>query len=191
MGLLRSLFEKAQGPDRTSAPGPPAVRTTGGKRATDTYFERLNEPDRLRKAGKTDDALREAMALVELLPAVAKQYVKEYGRFDIRSIPPLDCACTLAAIRQDAAGLARTKSIVEDADELRPWRDLVASAYEDLNIVAEIRSYLEEHPGTLQSKLGKAIGVDGRRTSVWVKHLTDAKQLRREPSAKTYSLFVE
>ena len=63
----------------------------------DLYYERLLEPEQLRKQGKTARALAVALDLLELVPALIEETTRLHGRFDLSSIPPIEEGCVLAA----------------------------------------------------------------------------------------------
>jgi hypothetical protein len=160
------------------------------KAEVDRYYDRMLEPDELRKAGHTERALQVALELVGLVPALVAETVALYGRFDITSIPPIETGCMLAAVLGDAPALGRIASVVSSLPELAPWRDVVRRGQEDAEIVGSVRLYVAANPGALQSGLGKALGRDGRAVSRLVGYMYEAGQVRRDKSGRTYALFL-
>ena len=171
----------------------PEVR--GGRRGSDKelvdyYYSRMDEPDKLKRDGHFREALSVAMELVDLIPTLVRYTKHEYGKFDLRSIPPLESACVIASVRQDRAALKRLRSLVDTDPDLSGWKVNVEQCDQDLALVEDIRSFLTESPGSLQSSIGKQLGADGRNTSRLIKYMADDRQLRREPEGKTYRVFL-
>lgn len=158
--------------------------------AVDRYYARIDEPDRLRKLGKTQEALASALAGVELLPALVRETVREYGTFDLSSLPPLDNVCTLACIRRDRDALSRAKQVVEALPQLSAWLDSIDGATNEIAIVEAIFDHLRQHPSFIQSKMPGALGYDGRRVSRLLHHLVTDGAIVREPLGKSYRLFA-
>ena len=59
----------------------------------DRYYERILEPDELRKRGQTAQALVTALELTALVPSVIAEATSLYGHFDLGSIPPIEVGC--------------------------------------------------------------------------------------------------
>jgi len=164
--------------------------TEFGGSEVDRYYERLLEPESLRKEGRPAAALALALELLELVPALIEETARRYGRFDLTSIPPIEEGCILAAILEDPAALERIAVMVAEHRELAPWRDVVSGAQEDMATVALLEQYLAAHPGSIQSRLRSALGCDGRRVSRLVGYMHQAKKVRREPSGRSYALYL-
>src|SRR5665213_3590693 len=102
----------------------------------DRYYERLVEPNELRKHGETSVALRVAQELLRLVPALIQENTSLYGCFDLTSVPPIEEGCVLAAILGDASALDEMEAMVAGHLELEPWHTVVARGREDMAIVA-------------------------------------------------------
>lgn len=163
---------------------------TGDKAAVDRYYRDLDVADDLRKAGRTDEALASALAQLAYLPALIRETRREWGRFDLGGIPAIDCACVLAAIRLDADSLNKVRDVVNAHRDLEPWKATVAKAGADMDVVGRVRAHIDATPGALQSTLGKVLGCDGRVVSQLLKYMETDGQVRRDPSNKTYQLFL-
>jgi len=154
------------------------------------YFEQLSLVDELRKQGKPTEALAVALGLLPLVPNLIEECVRAYGKFDITSIPPIETGCILADLFEDPSALREIGKLVDNHEELEPWREVITRGWADLELVRAIRAQLASAPGTLQSGLGKAINRDGRNVARLVKYMNQAGQLRREKEERSYRLYL-
>lgn len=159
--------------------------------AVDWYYEHISEPDTMRKAGNARGALQLAMSMLDLVSPLIRETKRQYGTFDLHSIPPLECACVLAAIRQDHDALRTIRALIEREPDLAPWTDVIDHAESDAVVVRHIRHHLATNPGSLQSHLGKQLGDDGNNIGRLVRYLVEDGQLRREPAGRTYALYLQ
>jgi hypothetical protein len=155
----------------------------------DQYFAEIYLASDLSKAGKTEEALAVALRNLARVPALITETVSEYGSFDIGSMPPIDVGCTLAAVLEDHQALEQIKAMVVAHAELEPFRRVVVQGYEDLETVRTIRAHVAANPGCVQSTLGKALGIDGRRTSSLIHQLLLAGFITRQGHGRNYALF--
>lgn len=160
------------------------------KSDVDRYYERMLEPDELRKRGQTAQALATALALTTLVPSMIKETVTQYGRFDLSSIPPIETGCVLAAVLGDADALDKFESVVNAHHELAAWREAVDGGRRDMMLVTAIRAHLSSNPGAIQSELGRTLGCEGREASRLVGYMNQAGQVRRDKSGRSYALFL-
>jgi hypothetical protein len=156
----------------------------------DLYYERLLEPEQLRKQGKTARALAVALDLLELVPALIEETTRLYGRFDLSSIPPIEEGCVLAAILGDSDAFERIGGVVTEYLELAPWCEVIANGRTNMMLVAAIERQLAVAPGSIQSGLGRAVGCDGRQISRLVGYLIQAGRVSREVSGRSYALHL-
>jgi hypothetical protein len=177
--------------DRDPALGFPDLRGYKPMNAgADRYFDQIFMADELRKDGRPVEALASAIQTLELLPNLIEEWVREYGRFDIKCIPPIETGCILAALLDDEHALQAISGVVDQYMELEPWRRVVAAGWEDLQVVRAIRGWLGSRPGTVQSDLGKDLGRDGRSVARLVHYMSQAGQLRREKEGRSYRLYL-
>ena len=155
----------------------------------DQYFAEIHLASDLSKAGKTEEALAAALRNLARIPALITETVAEYGRFDIECVPPIDTGCVLAAVLDDSQALEQIEAMVDAHAELKPYRQAVREAHEDLERMRAIRTHVAANPGCVQSKLGKALGIDGRRTSSLIHRLLLAGFITRQEQGRNYALF--
>jgi hypothetical protein len=160
------------------------------KSAVDVYYERLDQPDSLRRHGETNRALAVALELVDLVPAVVAETTRSFGRFDLTSIPPIETGCTLAAVLGDSAALTRIQGVVESQAALTPWRTVVEKGRSEMALAQAIRTHLASNQGAIQSKLAKTLDCDGRAASRLIGYMEQAGQIRRTKSGSSYALAL-
>jgi hypothetical protein len=159
------------------------------KAEVDQYYREIDLVESLRKRGKSADALQVALANVARVHALVAWTIREYGSFDLKSIPPIEEGADIAAILGDTSALRNIRSVVESRPELAPWQEWVNEAEQDLQSVRAIRQLVLEEPGVIQSSVGKRIGIETRRASDLTYRLAQAGLLRREKSGRSYELF--
>jgi len=159
------------------------------KSVVDQYYDEINLADGLRKAGRTRQALYAALRNVARVPDLVRETIREYGRFDLGSIPPIEDGCSLAAVLGDERALNTIATVVEAHKALEPWREYVTTGREDLANVARIRQYISQQPGCIQSTLGKTLGIDGRRASSLISQLAQAGLIERVKQRGSYALY--
>jgi hypothetical protein len=159
------------------------------KGVVDQYYDEINLADELRKAGKTRQALDAALGNVARVPDLVRETTREYGRFDLGSIPPIEVGCSLAAVLGDEHAQDTIASVVEAQKALEPWREYVATGREDLANIARIRRHIDQQPGCFQSTLGKTLRIDGRRASGLVYYLAQAGLVERVKQGRSYALY--
>lgn len=156
--------------------------------ATDRYYENITRPDELRKIGRTAEALDLAIALVDLLPSVVADWRRDTGEFAIQSIPPIDCALTLAAVTERRDVVDKVALVIASVPELAPWKGAALAAVGDIDTVRKIRELLEISPGTIQAKVPKLVQVPGTDTRRLIHHLDAAGKIHREKVGNSYAL---
>jgi len=159
------------------------------KGVVDRYYDEINLANELRKAGKTRQALDAALRNLARVPDLVRETTRENERFALGSIPPIEIGCSLAAVLGDEPALDTIASIVEAHKALEPWREYVATGHEDLANIARIRRCIDQQPGCIQSTLGKAIGIDGRRASGLLYYLAQAGLVERVKQGRSYALY--
>jgi len=157
--------------------------------SVDRYYAEIGVADDLWRQGKTAAALKAALINLRRVPALVQSAVTEYGRFDLTSVPPIETGCRIAAVLGDEAALEEISSLVNSRQELVPWREVVDQGYVDLTSARLIRRHIEANPGTIQSTLGKALGMDGRYASELAYQLTVAHFVSRERQGRSYALY--
>jgi hypothetical protein len=124
-----------------------------------------------------------------LLPSLVSDTRRQFGAFDICSIPAIEVGCRYWAALQDGSRLQQVAEVVNLVPALKHgWGDVVDAAVADMKLAARIEECLAKSPGLLQTKLGKAVGAPGKDTARIVATLTNLGRVVRTPSGKTYEL---
>lgn len=155
----------------------------------DAYYAKFEDLDRYRRDGEFDRLLKVASEAVELLPAVVDHALAAYGRWDVSSSPAVDALRRFAPIRRDRSRLEQAIAVLKSRTELDDWADELADAIDTIELVVRICELVAAEPGTVRARLGKALGVDGRKTSLIARDLESDSQLRRVKSGSSYLLY--
>lgn len=160
------------------------------KTAGDAYFDTMGQL----QAAVTERKYTEAAALVREnlrhLPAWVQEWSRDYGSFDIRSIPALEQGGTVLALVGDDEGLARMRELVQETPVLRPWAEHVEGHEKDRKLFPAIVEAVHENPNCLQTDVKSIVReVDGRRVARLISYLEKAGALARVKSGRTYKLL--
>lgn len=161
------------------------------RQAADLYYQTMTE---MRKAISVRDYSKAARLVRENLgqiPNWIRGTKREFGTFDIPSIPALEQGGTVLAIAGDDEGLVAMKQLVRSLPELRQRIDEVDGFFEERTVATEILNAIRRHPECLQADLKKQVKfADGRSIAFLVSYLEKAKIVAREKSGRTYKLSL-
>lgn len=158
--------------------------------ATDQYFALL---DRIRSslaAHRYAEALQLSYESLPLLPKLVASCSREYGRFDIRSIPCLEVGARFSAAQGDVERLAQLRAWMASIPELAPWVPEIDERLEAASVQRRILDLLGGNPGCLQSAVPKVLGVPGRVTGRLVADMEHLGYVTRRPQGRGYALFL-
>lgn len=125
------------------------------------------------------------------IPALVKTTEREYGSFDIPSIPVFQQGGTMLALVGDQEGLREMREIIGSLPELAPWRPAVDQHEEDHGWFAAILLTIEKNPGCLQTNVKDLIGAkDGCRVATLITWLEKAGRITRTKKGRTYALTL-
>jgi hypothetical protein len=128
---------------------------------------------------------------IPLLPDLVVDCKRQYGKFDISSIPAIEVGCRYWAALNDTKSLMSVHDVIKSTPELFDgWYDLVSAAFEDDRLAMLIQNYIRDHPGTLQNKLSKLLNVSGRDTSRIINTLVNLDKIQRIKSGNSYELHL-
>jgi hypothetical protein len=155
-----------------------------------TYYDLLEEMREAEQAVDTDRTLAAVDKTIPLLHTFVDDTAKSYGRFDIGRIPAIDLACRYWPCLGRHDALISLRQSLESREELQPWVAQVDAALEDADLVNRLRAHLQANPGALQSGLGKALDVHGRKTASLVKSMERLGMVKRTPQGKSHALEI-
>jgi hypothetical protein len=124
-----------------------------------------------------------------LLGPLVRHCKREFGKFDVCSIPAIEVGCRHWGALNDIEALQSVAETIEPIPELREgWGGVVGAAYKDAAVATRIQDYLMKNPGAPQNKMGKYLGVPGKDTGRLIHTLTNLGRIVRIQSGKTYEL---
>ncbi len=133
---------------------------------TSEYFVTL---EKLQEAISKRDYERAARLVCQNMRQIAafvRSTQREYGSFDISSVPALEQGGTMLALIGDDEGLKEMREIVRSIPELEPWCSAVDQHVDDRGLFAAIPTAVEKNLGCLQTEVKELIGAeDGRRVA--------------------------
>jgi len=125
------------------------------------------------------------------LKSLVSETKRQYGSFDISSIPAVEIGCRYWAALGRRDKLENVKKVVRLSKELKEgWLEVVDASFEDANLVERIQRHLENNPGFPQNQLGKALNASGRDTSRLINTLSNLSTVRWVPLENTYALYL-
>ena len=195
--FLKKLLPKSSpaksGAKDSSIPAPPDEPNSpsGNGNISDVYFRnmgKMQEAISKRDYGKAGLLAREGL---EHITGFVKETLKEYGDFEISSIPVLEQGGTMLAFLNDIEGIVRMREIVTSMSELSPWVKNVEKHERDLDLFQAITDAVRKHPNCLQTELKGLVGeTDGRRVANLVSYLEKAGKISRVKAGNTYKLLL-
>jgi hypothetical protein len=191
--FLKGLFGK----DATPTPNPsdtPGHTQNFVNEPIDTsnsseYFvimSKLQEAISMRNYANAAMLARENMRQISKFVSNTK---REFGSFNISSIPALEEGGTMLALTGDGDGLKEMRQIVSSIPELGPWVSIINQHEEDMQLFVAILKAVEENPLCLQTDIKKIIEKgDGRRIANLIQWLEKAGRITRTIEGRSYSL---
>ena len=161
-----------------------------GKRASDLYFETMSAMQAAISSRHYEAAARLVRENLSYIPQWVMETRRQYGSFDIPSIPSLDQGGKILALTGDDEGISEMASIVGSVPELEGWTSKVDQHRYDLALFEKITAAVEANPRCLQTDL-KTLVVenDGRRIANLVSYLEKSGALVRIRDGRTYRLL--
>ena len=161
------------------------------KSDSDRYFALLGAIQDWQAKKQYDRMLRCCAESLPLLPSLVRDWKREYGAFEISSIPAIEVGCRYWAALNDITALASVESTIAKVPELMEgWAEFVKASYEDAKLARRILDYIRTHHGALQNQMGKLLNVSGKDTARIINTLTNLGKIVRVKSGKTYQLRV-
>lgn len=185
MGFLSKLLGSAvSSPSVAPTPTASTSQQTGVKR----YFELLREIKDLESAREFTPMLQRCSASLPLLPSLVSDCKREYGRFDIESVPAIETGCRYWAALEDEANIEIVAQAIAATPELSSWMSAVEQARRDVDLVRRLLDHVAHNPGTIQSTLGQVLGVPSEQARELAYTLAALGRLEREKAGRSYRL---
>ena len=159
-------------------------------RNSDIYFASMSRLQAAVSKRDYEGASRLVRENLKYVPQWVEETRRDYGSFDIRSIPALEQGGTMLALSGDEEGLAGMLEIVASLPELEPWIEEVERHQENLRLFKSIQELVAAQPNCLQTAVKGLIGEeDGRRVANLLTYLDKAGRIRRIKEGRTYRLL--
>lgn len=158
----------------------------------DAYFDLLDKIRESKRKKKFKKMLTYCQMSLPLLEPLIGQTKKEFGAFDIKSIPAIETGAIFWAIYGAEGLLLNIKEVVEYFPELELWKEHIKHAFTIKELASKIYQYVRANKGCKQNGLKKALGVeDGKLISNVVHYMELAGKIKRKKVGNTYSLFTK
>jgi len=158
----------------------------------DEYFSSLGQIQDWQSKKEYSKMLKACEKSLPLLSKFVDNTKKEFGSFDISSIPAIEVGCRYWAAMNNTDALNKVLKIVQSVPELWDgWLNLVKASFDDKALSKKIQDHIRENPACLQNKMGKALGVSGRDTSRIIGTLNNLEIIKKSRSGKTSQLFLK
>ena len=162
------------------------------KTLVDTYFVLLGKIEETKKNKDFDAMLMNCQLSLSLIEPLINETKREFGAFDIKSIPAIELGLIFHAINGDEGQLLNIKEVVEYFPELQPWKKNIDEAFLMKDLTSKMAAYIKSNEGCLQKDLKKILGVeDGGMLSRIAHYMESTGKLERKKSGNTYSLFAK
>lgn len=162
------------------------------KKLVDTYFTLLGKIEECKRKRDFNTMLMHCQMSISLLESLIEQTKKEFGSFDINSIPAIELGSTFWAIYGIEGQLLNLKEVIDYFPELKPWEGIVERAFTMKDLASRIYQYVKNNDGCLQKDLKKALEVeDGRLISNAIYYMELIGKIERKKTGKTYYLSAK
>ena len=166
-------------------------RNSSLNKLTSEYFQLLADIQELKKRGNFKKMLKYCHKSLQFIEPLVVDTKRQYGEFDIQSIPAIEIGATFWAASGDEDRLLEIKEIVDYFPELNPWKETVKGAFIEKDIASKIYQYVKNNEGFEQKRLKKALVIkDSGLVSPICYYMALVGRLKRKKKGNTYSLFV-
>ncbi len=168
------------------------TREEAGGDVVNRYFELSGEIEMGKRDRDYARAIRAARATYPILPAVVRQWKREYGRFDINTSHAVHTAPKLMAVMEDRDGIRELRVVLESVKELHDWLPSAEEAEVDIDVVPQILALVQAEPGILQSSMKTRLAGDadaGSGASNLAAWLEKAGRIQRVKKGSNYLLY--
>ena len=159
-------------------------------RVSDAYFDTMARMQDAVSERNFEDAARLVRENLKYISDWVKETRRDYGSFDISTIPGLQQGGKVLALVGDDEGLVRMNEIVASVPELEPWIEEVKQHQYDRRLFQAILELVAAQPNCRQTDVKGLIGeADGHRVANLISYLDKAGKIARIKSGRTYRLL--
>lgn len=160
------------------------------RKFSDRYFDTMSQMERAISINDFEDAARLIRLNLQYIQGWVKDTFREYGTFDIGTIPALQQGGRILALVGDEDGLLQMGEVVGSISELEPWTGYVERHRKDLGLFKAILEAISNHPNCLQTDVKGLVGEeDGRLVATLISYLERASKITRTKEGRTYRLI--
>ena len=153
------------------------------------YYSLMESMEQACSKMQYDQAIEVSLKAIEEIPQLVRDTVREYGQWDIKSLPPLEFACNYLPVMCRHDDLQHIREIIQSLPKLAYWRDEVDLAIKRVKIMDKIKTLVFTNPGFIQANVGKELGVENRIISNMFYYAVKFGVIHREKEAKSYRLY--
>jgi len=166
-------------------------KNTPDRELTETYYQLLNLAIGAKARGDYKKLVEYYQTMYGLTEILVRYTKKEYGRFDIRGIPPIEEGSFFFGLFGLKGQLLNLKEIVEYIPELEAWKKYIDEGFKVLELTPKIIKEIEKHPGIFQTKIKEVVfESDGRLIARILYYLEKMGRIRRIKEGKRYKVFL-
>ena len=159
--------------------------------ASANYFAtmgKMQEAIRTRNYERAAELVRDNL---KQIPGWVREHCREYGSFDIRSIPAIEKGGRVLAFIGDDEGLVDMHNIVSSMPELRAWTKIVEEHQHDRHLFQAIIEAVRTHPNCLQTDIKNLIREeDARHVANLIAYIERAGKIVRIKTGCTHRLML-
>lgn len=192
MEFFKRLFGGARSPqsqpNRDIVPQESRARADHDAAAA-RYYKTMSALQKAISHQQFPDAARLVRDNLKEIPAWVTATRRDFGSFDIRTIPALEQGGTILALTGDDEGLAEMRRVIAASPQLKPWAAQMEQHEKDRKLFEAILAAVKMSPGCLQTELKARMGdLDGQRIAVLTPYLERAGKIARIKAGRTLKL---
>ena len=149
-------------------------------RVTDAYFDTMTRMQDAVSERNFEEAARLVRENLKYISDWVKETRRDYGSFDISTIPGLQQGGKVLALVGDDEGLVRMTEIVASVAELEPWIEEVKQHQHDRRLFQAILELVAAQPNCRQTDVKGLVGRS-RRASSCEPHLISRQGRKDRP----------
>jgi len=155
-----------------------------------SYYELLCKIQDNQRKGNYYEMLDCCEKSLPLLSDLVRDTVKQYGIWDINSIPAIEIGCRFWSALNNIEALEKVKTTINQIPKIqKDWGDFVESSFDDANFSILLQKFIGDNAGIKQNCLSKYLNIPGRDISRIINTLEKLSIIKRIKDNKTYLLY--
>ena len=129
----------------------------------DKYFQFMNQ---MSETNDYEEKYEYARKSLVCLPFFVKSEIKEHGVFLLSSsIPALDYVKAYLRTHRNKQALEEVYQELSKTNDIELWLDELSDTMNEIDSLDRLHEFLSDNPGSIQSELGKTLGIPQRLVS--------------------------